>query len=143
MDVQLIYFILGVMFLTGGSMYFYKLLREKGYNTSDIKASLNTTKLVVRFVTMTLSRQLNDSHKTLYYSDLVISAIDYLQDLSSNMPLKDKINRAMEKIYLTSSSLGIKLSNEEREIVKQVLITAYDMYITLDSENKVESDILE
>jgi transcriptional regulator len=143
MDYQLLWLILGVIVFTGGSAYIYKLLRERGYDSEDIKVSLNTTKLVIRFVTMTLSRKLDDSHKTLYYSDLVINAINYLQDLSSTMPLNDKINRAMERIYLTSNSLGIKLSNEEREVIKQVLVTAYDMYITLDSENKVESDALE
>jgi transcriptional regulator len=138
MDYELLWFILGVVVVTGGSLYSYKLLRKNGYTKEDIDNSLNTTKLLIRFVTMTLSRKLKDSYKTLYYSDLVINTINYLQDLSSDIPLNDKINRAMERIYLTGKSFGIKLSEEEKKIIREVLVTAYDMYMTLDSESKIK-----
>jgi transcriptional regulator len=134
MDYELILFIIGTIMITGGSVYILNFLRLKGYNKGEIVQSLNTSRLLLRFVTINMSRKMKDSHKALFYTDLILHSIDYLQELMDDVPKNDKIERAMHKIYEASNKLNIKLTNEEKEIVKDILVTAYEMYVLVNEE---------
>jgi transcriptional regulator len=134
MDYELILFIIGTIMITGGSVYILNFLRLKGYNKGEIVQSLNTSRLLLRFVTVNMSRKMKDSHKALFYTDLILHSIDYLQELMDDVPKNDKIERAMHKIYEASNKLNIKLTNEEKEIVKDILVTAYEMYVLVNEE---------
>jgi transcriptional regulator len=134
MDYELILFIIGTIMITGGSVYILNFLRLKGYNKGEIVQSLNTSRLLLRFVTVNMSRKMKDSHKALFYTDLILHSIDYLQELMNDVPKNDKIERAMHKIYEASNKLNIKLTNEEKEIVKDILVTAYEMYVLVNEE---------
>ena len=136
MEYQLILFILGIIVFTGGAIYLSKYIRLKGYEMDDIQNSLNISKLVIRFIDVTLSRKLNDTYKIMYHTDLIIDAIEYLQTLSADIPLDEKVDKAMNKIYDVSDKLYIKLNDEERVIVREVLLTAYDMYVSLQREKE-------
>lgn len=136
MDYQLILLILGIIVFTGGFMWLSKYLKTKGYTMDDMDNSLNISKLVLRFVKVTLSRKLNDTYKVIYHTDLIIEAIDYLQTLSADISIDEKVDKAMSKIYDVSDKLYIKLNDEERVIVREVLITAYDMYVSLYREKE-------
>ena len=136
MDYQLILFILGIIVFTGGSIWLSKYLRLKGYTMDDMQNSLDISKLVLRFVKISLSRKLKDTYKIMYHTDLILEAIEYLQNLSADIPIDEKVDKAMNKIYDVSDKLYIKLSDEERVIVREVLLTAYDMYVSLQREKE-------
>ena len=134
MDYELLYLMLGAIILAGGGMWFFKFLRSKGYDTSDIDNSLEMSKLVLRFVTMTLSRKVDSTYKTVHYTDLIITAIEYLQTLRQDIHVNEKMNLAMDKIVETSEKLNIKLNNDEKAIIREVLRTTYDAYISLEQK---------
>lgn len=134
MDYQLMFLIIGVIVLTGGALFTIKQLKTKGYTMTDVQSSLNITHLVLRFIRIALSRRMKDSLLRIYYTDLIIDAVEYLQTLSADLPLDKKINMAMESIYKASDKLKINLTNEEKVIIQDVLLIAYDMYVSLELE---------
>ena len=136
MEYQLILFILGIIVFTGGFIWLSKYLRLKGYTMDDMQNSLDISRLILRFVKISLSRKLKDTYKIMYHTDLIIDAIEYLKELSLDIPLDEKIDKAMLKIYDVSDKLYIKLNDEEKVIVREVLLTAYDMYVSLQREKE-------
>ena len=135
MDYELLLFILGTIIFSGVAIYGFKALRKNGYTKSDIENTLTTTHLIVSFTTMALSRKLNDSYKAMYYSDLIIRAIDYLKLMIGGIPLERKIDEAMVKIFSTGSIVGVKLTDIEKAIIRDVLITAYELHLSLENRN--------
>lgn len=136
MEYTLILFALGVIVITLTLIELSKWARLKGYEMDDIANSLDITKLVVRFARISLSRKLKDTYKVMYHTDLIIEAIEYLQTLSADIPIDEKVDKAISSIYKVSDKLYIKLNDEERVIVREVLLTAYDMYVSLQREKE-------
>lgn len=134
MIYELVFFVLGTMVLAGGLTWFFKVLELRVIHSNTTKVSLNTTKLVIKFVTISLSKRFNSKYKLMYYTDLIINALDYMYMLSEDISLNEKTTMAMNKIFKASNDLKIKLTIEEKIVIKEILITAYEMYISCDNE---------
>jgi len=129
MDYNILIFFVCAFIVTGGYMFLlHKIKKNHAIEDNSIIETLDVLATVFEFSKNLFADKFENQDQIEVYSELVIDAIEYMKVLSSDMTVDEKIAHGIDGLVDSAENLDIKLSDNDIEVLREVLKLAYKMH---------------
>ena len=107
---------------------------KKKFNKSkeDINKVFDVAKMILNFVSFRLRKEIEDDDRYDKIFTIVLELIDFMGEINDDIDAEELIEASIESIDIIAEKYEFELIEEDREIIKNMLILVDDLIISFN-----------
>jgi len=107
---------------------------KKKFNKTkeDVSKVVDVAKMILTFISFRLRKEVEDDDRYDKIFTIIIELLDFMAEINDDMDAEDLIEASIESIDIIAEKYEFELIEEDREIIKNMLILVDDLIISFN-----------